>query len=89
MDVLSDVLRAVRLTGAVYFEVQARAPWAAETPPVSSICAEVMPDFEHVIAFHIVLDGCCWAQLTDDTALRGPDARPGTPSSSSTATPTS
>ncbi len=68
MDVLSDVLRAIRLTGAVYFDVQAHAPWVAETPPVSSICAEVMPDFEHVIAFHIVLEGCCWAQMTDDTA---------------------
>ena len=66
MDVLSDVLRTVRLTGAVYFDLQARAPWAAETPEISSICADVMPDFEHVIAFHIVLDGRCWAQLTRD-----------------------
>jgi AraC-like DNA-binding protein len=66
LDVLSDVLRAVRLTGAVYFEVHARAPWTAETPQMSSICADVMPAFEHVIAFHIVLDGQCWAQLTED-----------------------
>ncbi|MGD9770048.1 MAG: AraC family transcriptional regulator [Pseudolabrys sp.] len=67
LDVLSDVLRAVRLTGAVYFELQGRAPWAAETPPVSTICSDVMPDFEHVIAFHIVLDGTCWAALCDDS----------------------
>jgi len=66
VDVLSDVLRAVRLTGAVYFDVRAREPWTAETPPVTSICAEVMPEFEHVISFHIVLDGGCWAQLGDD-----------------------
>jgi AraC-like DNA-binding protein len=67
MDVLSDVLRAVRLTGAVYFDVRARAPWVAETPPISSICARVMPEFEHVIAFHIMLDGWCWAQLADES----------------------
>lgn len=66
MDVLSDVLRAVRLTGAVYYEVHARAPWAAQTPETSLICANVMPDFEHVIAFHIVLEGRCWAQLARD-----------------------
>lgn len=65
MDVLSDVLRAVRLTGAVYFDVRARAPWVAETPPVSSICARVMPEYEHVISFHILLDGGCWAELAD------------------------
>ena len=33
MDALSDVLQAVRLTGAVFFDVDASAPWVAETPP--------------------------------------------------------
>src|SRR5262245_36420617 len=32
-DVLSDVLRAVRLTGSAYFSVEARAPFAAEALP--------------------------------------------------------
>jgi AraC-like DNA-binding protein len=68
MDVLSEVLRAVRLTGAIYFDVTAHAPWVAETPPVARICGEVMPEFEHVIAFHIMLDGWCWAHLADDSA---------------------
>ncbi|MFP3942889.1 MAG: cupin domain-containing protein [Alphaproteobacteria bacterium] len=67
MDVLSDVLQAVRLKGAVYFDVRARAPWVAETPAVSRICAEVMPEFERVVAFHIMLDGWCWAQLADES----------------------
>jgi AraC-like DNA-binding protein len=67
MDVLSEVLRAVRLTGAIYFDVAARAPWVAETPALARICGQVMPDFEHVIAFHIMLDGWCWAQLGDES----------------------
>ena len=67
MDVLSDVLNAVRLTGAVYFDVRARCPWVAETPATSRICQRVMPEFEHVIAFHIMLDGWCWAQLADES----------------------
>lgn len=66
LDVLSDVLRAVRLTGAVYFDVTARAPWVAETPPSHAVCAAIMPEFEHVIGFHIVLDGQCWAEIPDD-----------------------
>jgi len=68
MDVLSDVLSAVRLTGAVYFDVRARAPWVAGTPPISTIGARVMPDFEHVMAFHVMMDGRCWAQLADESA---------------------
>ena len=72
MDVLSDVLRAIRLTGAVYFDIRARAPWVAETPATSRFRAKVMPGFEHVIAFHIIMDGWCWAYLTDepDSAIR-------------------
>jgi len=67
LDVLSDVLRAVRLVGALYFDVRARAPWVAETPPVTTYRANVMPEFEHVIAFHIVMEGRCWAQIVDAT----------------------
>lgn len=78
MDVLSDVLRNVRLTGAVYFDVKAREPWVAETPATSRICANVMPAFEHAISFHIMLDGWCWAQLADESEpavkLAGGDA---------------
>src|SRR3546814_20483514 len=67
LDVLSDVLRAVRLTGAIYFDIHAHAPWVAESPPVETICGSVMPDFEHVICFHILMEGACWAQLADDS----------------------
>jgi AraC-like DNA-binding protein len=67
VDVLSNVLREVRLTGAVYFDVRAGAPWVASTPGSASICAGVMPEFEHVIAFHIMLDGRGWAQLADES----------------------
>ena len=44
MDVLSDVLSAVRLTGAIYFDINARAPWVAATPPMAQVGATVMPD---------------------------------------------
>jgi AraC-like DNA-binding protein len=37
------------------------------TPGSASICAGVMPEFEHVIGFHIVLDGRGWAQLAGES----------------------
>ena len=36
-DVLSDVLRSVRLTGAVYFDFELSSPWVAEAPPSREI----------------------------------------------------
>jgi len=43
MDVLSDVLRAVRLTGAIYFDIDASSPWVGESPGTAEIAAAVMP----------------------------------------------
>ncbi len=36
-DTLSDVLRAVRLRGAVFFTIDASAPWATETPAAPAL----------------------------------------------------
>ncbi len=69
-DTLSDVLRAVRLTGAVFFDVAAGAPWVASAPPAREIARLVMPDAEHVIEFHAVLEGACWGGLLDRARVR-------------------
>src|SRR3546814_3811385 len=67
LDVLSDVLRAVRLTGAIYFDIHAHAPWRAESPPVAAICGSVIPDCEHGFCFHILMECACWAPLADES----------------------
>jgi AraC-like DNA-binding protein len=64
VDVLSDVLRAVRLTGAVFFDNEAHSPWVASSPSSAAIAA-VMPGAEHVISFHSLLSGECWAEIPD------------------------
>jgi hypothetical protein len=33
IDVLSDVLRTIRLTGALFFPLEASSPWADEISP--------------------------------------------------------
>ena len=43
MDALSDVLRAVRLTGAIFFDIHASEPWVAETPAGQSIASGIFP----------------------------------------------
>lgn len=68
MDVLSEVLRSVRLTGAVFFDLEQRAPWVAHTPSGAVIVSNVMPEAEHVIMFHAVTQGGLWAELIDGSA---------------------
>jgi AraC-like DNA-binding protein len=74
-DVLSDVLRAVRLTGAVYFSVDASAPFAAEALPAREVTPHVMPGAHHVIEYHLVTRGSCWGGIVgeDPVLLREGD----------------
>lgn len=66
MDVLSDVLRTVRLTGAVYFLVEARAPWEIAMPDGGALAPVVLPGAQHVISYHMVTSGSCWGRLLPD-----------------------
>ena len=69
-DVLSDVLRAVRLTGAVYFDFELSSPWVAEAPPSAEIAPVVMPGAQRVIEYHVIARGGCWAQMIGDAPVR-------------------
>lgn len=69
-DTLSDVLRSVRLRGALYFHVSGTRDWAAEAPAAREIAAAVMPGAEHVMEFHAVLSGACWAGVVGDEPVR-------------------
>jgi AraC-like DNA-binding protein len=61
MDALSDVLRAVRLTGAIFFDIHASGPWVAETPSGQAIVDAMFPGSEHLICYHVITQGSCWA----------------------------
>ena len=70
MDALSDVLRAVRLTGAVFFDVHTVDPWVAETPPGATIVGRMFPDADHLIPYHVVTSGGCWGGLVGEPPVR-------------------
>jgi len=69
-DVLSDVLRAVRLTGAVYFDFELSSPWVAEAPPSREIAATVMPGAQRVIEYHLIARGACWGHAVGQEPIR-------------------
>jgi AraC-like DNA-binding protein len=63
MDILSDVLCSVRLSGAIFFEVDAYAPWVSEAPLASQLAPMAMPEAEHVIEYHVIVEGTCWGAV--------------------------
>ena len=69
MDALSDVLRAVRLKGAIFFDVHASDPWAAETPAGSQIVGRMFPAAENLISYHAITYGTCWASVDNESPL--------------------
>lgn len=70
MDPLSEVLRAVRLVGAVYFSIDGTAPWVAETVPGAQIAPHIGDGVEHVINYHVVTSGSCWVGLIGESPFR-------------------
>lgn len=64
-DILSDVLRTVRLSGAVFFDVSASSPWVAAAPPAATLAPLVMPGAQHIIEYHVITSGFGWASVVD------------------------
>ena len=72
MDALSDVLRAVRLTGAFFFDVRGCSPWVAETPLGKSIVGEMFPGTgsDHLICYHAIMEGSCWCVIEGEEPIQ-------------------
>jgi len=69
-DPLSDVLRSVRLRGAMFYYVSCRDRWVAETPGAADLARVLGPDAEHVMAYHFVVRGEGWAAADGEAPVR-------------------
>ena len=56
MDVLSDVLKVVKLHGALYHNAEFSAPWSVLSPNACKLAPYLAPD-SHVIIYHFLTDG--------------------------------
>ncbi len=69
-DTLSELLRRVRLHGAIFYYVKGYPPWVVENPHVREIIPAIMPGAEHMIHFHGLVNGSCWAAITGESPIR-------------------
>ena len=57
MDALSEAMRAVRVTGALFFNGEFSAPWRFATPAQDQLRPDLSPDSERLVLFHLVAEG--------------------------------
>ncbi|HEX9647141.1 MAG TPA: AraC family transcriptional regulator [Alphaproteobacteria bacterium] len=56
-DPLSDVLRTVKLKGALFFLVDATSPWCVDIPPARDFADIILPRARHVVSYHVIVEG--------------------------------
>ena len=64
MDAFSEVLRGVRLTGAMFFSAEFSAPWRLSTPHCRVMASTLAPGAPHIMIYHLVVDGSARASRT-------------------------
>ena len=66
MDVLSEVLKTVKLDGAVFFHGEYSAPWCAREPDADTMASYLSAGPKHVIIFHLLAEGRAYARVERD-----------------------
>ena len=65
MDVLSEVLRVVRLKGALFFNGEFSAPWCLASSRSTAYAPYLCPEAGHLIIYHFLTEGRAYARLPD------------------------
>ena len=63
MDALSELLRAIRLSGSAYIDAALSASWAIETPGSAEIAQRVAPGNTRIIPYHMIVEGSCVVEI--------------------------
>lgn len=63
-DLLSEVLRGVRLTGALYYRVSTSCPWPPIRVPIGAALVGAFGGrTRNVVSYHVVIEGTCWTGI--------------------------
>jgi AraC-like DNA-binding protein len=65
MDVLSEVLKVVKLQGAMFYNGEFSSPWSFCSPASATIAPYLAPGARHVIVYHLLTQGHASARLVD------------------------
>jgi AraC-like DNA-binding protein len=57
MDVLSEVLKVVKLQGALFYNAEFSSPWSIRAASSRGLAHHLVPGAEHVIVYHLLTEG--------------------------------
>jgi hypothetical protein len=67
MDALSELLRAVKLSGALFYNSSCTAPWCLQAPQSSNFLPYIRAQATRVIEFHHVTEGTAYVRVGNET----------------------
>src|SRR5882672_2286988 len=70
MDALSETLRVVRLTSAIFVNAKFTAPWCYQSSNACAAGPLLEPGAERVVIFHLITEGECYVELDNQPPLR-------------------
>jgi AraC-like DNA-binding protein len=65
MDVLSELLRVVKLEGALFFNAEFSAPWCINSAQSTALAPILSPGAKHLILYHFLTEGRAYARTGD------------------------
>lgn len=65
MDVLSELLRLVKLEGALFFNAEFSAPWCISSAQSTALAPLLSPGARHLILYHFLTQGRAYARSAD------------------------
>ena len=65
MDVLSEVLRVVKLQGALFYNGEFSSPWSVCSPASRTVAPYLASGARHLIIYHLLTEGHAFARLVD------------------------
>jgi len=69
MDVLSEVLKVVKLQGAMFYNGEFSSPWSLCSPASQAIAPHLAPGAGHVMIYHLLTEGHASARLLDGESV--------------------
>jgi AraC-like DNA-binding protein len=63
MEILSEVLKAVKLDGAMFYNAEFSSPWCARSIDARTVTSYLSPNSQQVIIFHLLTEGRGYAHV--------------------------
>lgn len=63
MDVLSEILKVVKLNGALFYNAEFSSPWSVHAASSQGVATYFKAGVEHVIIYHLVTEGRAYIRL--------------------------